>query len=104
MFYCPSCRQNLDASLKKNHNYQPFHKKWRDELIEKVVTRVSESRLFLKNVMRSKPGLEEPFNCPFCEEAIEQSQNKTIWFVSWYCDTATRRNILLHVRICAYIS
>ena len=82
MFYCPSCRQNLDVELKKNHNYLPFHKKWRDELISRIVTRVSESRFFLKNVMRSQPKLEESFSCPFCEEEIDQSQNKTIWFVS----------------------
>lgn len=82
MFYCPSCRQNLDVSLKKSHNFLPFHKKWRDELLNKVATRVSESRFFLKNVMRAQPGLEPPFNCPFCEEEIDQSKNKTIWFVT----------------------
>lgn len=81
MFYCPSCRQNLDASIKKSHNYQPLHKKWRDDLLAKVTARVSESRFFLKNIMRSRPGLELAFSCPFCEEEIDQSKNKTIWFV-----------------------
>ena len=81
MFYCPSCRQNLDVALKKNHNYQPFHKKWLNELIDKVATRVTESRFFLKNVMRSHLQ-EEPFTCPFCDEAVDQSKNKTIWYDS----------------------